>query len=231
MHFGLGVPDRSSILGIDEILLAVRHFAHRATVLRRHPNRIIGLFDHTRFVNQRNTILFAHLPLVNVNHGLRFPRTLTHKVLHAPHFLAQTQRHLFNILARGIAQQAMHVGSASLDLLYSLNGRLEQLHILLQFLGKSFNIFPAQIALWCRQVSVTILVGMAFFVSFPLSVSHSDELALYAVAWNHRLGIDLEKNIPTVEYEAIAENYFPIHKKKMFQSSAKDKRFKVFLIY
>lgn len=46
----------------------------------------------------------------------------------------------------------------------------EPLHILCQFLNKTLNAFLTQIALWLRQVSVTTLAGMVFFVSFLIGL-------------------------------------------------------------
>jgi len=47
---------------------------------------------------------------------------LSNKVLQAAHLLAQPKHHLFNILAYGIAQQAIHIGLAALHLFYPSKG-------------------------------------------------------------------------------------------------------------
>lgn len=44
--------------------------------------------------------------------------------------------------------------------------------------------------------------------SLAFNVSHSDELALFALSHNRELGVDIERVRPTIEYEQIAARFF-----------------------
>src|SRR5271157_205402 len=134
--------------------LPIRDLSHRAAILCSHAYRFSALFDRTRFIDQSHSILFpqslSDQALMDREHWFCFPLALPNKILQAAYFLFLSQCHLFNVLACGIPQQAMHIGQAFLDLLHSLKGSFEQLHIFLQFTQKQFDIFRGQGAFGCR---------------------------------------------------------------------------------
>src|SRR3972149_728716 len=113
--------------------LPVRDLAYRSTILCRHSHRFTALLDCARFVDQHNSVLFSQAftnqSLMDHDRWLRFPLALSHKILQAAHFLTQAQCHLFNVLARGIAEQAVHINKTAFHLLHSLKGNSKQLHI------------------------------------------------------------------------------------------------------
>ena len=70
--------------------------------------------------------------------------------------------------------------------------------------------------------------GKPSLIPFPgqealhFNLSHSDGLALYAVARDRQIGIDLERVCPVAEAEQIAERFFSAQEKTVFRSLPAD---------
>lgn len=60
------------------------------------------------------------------------------------------------------------------------------------------------------------------------NLSHSDGLALYAVARDRQIGIDLERVCPVAEAEQIAERFFSAQEKTVFRSLPADLKYEAF---
>jgi hypothetical protein len=73
--------------------LAIGDFADRAAVLCGNSDRIVALFDPTRFVNQDNAIRFAqrlgNQTLMSRNNRFGAPPTLPNEVLQIAHIYAE----------------------------------------------------------------------------------------------------------------------------------------------
>jgi hypothetical protein len=78
------------------------------------------------------------------------PLALSHKVLQTSNFLFLSTRHLFDVFAGGIIQQAMLIGQTFLYLLPSLKGRDGQFYTFLQYVQKQFDIFLTQVTVGRR---------------------------------------------------------------------------------
>ncbi|MDD5467704.1 MAG: 4'-phosphopantetheinyl transferase superfamily protein [Anaerolineales bacterium] len=64
---------------------------------------------------------------------------------------------------------------------------------------------------------------------FRFNLSHSYELALYAIAYNREVGIDVELNRPIIEVDQIVERFFSIREKSIFRAMPSKLKHKAFL--
>ena len=171
LTFDQAVPFPAGVTQVDPVL-TVGNLADRSAVLRRNPHRVVPLFYHPRFVNQRHPIRFTqrlcYQTLIDLDHWFGLPRALTYKVLQIAHVFAQSQCDLLNILSRGISQQTSHVAFAAFQLLRSLKGRCKQGDVILHFIHKLFNVLLTQIALWRRASFRYNFCWHGFLFSFPL---------------------------------------------------------------
>ena len=172
LSFDQAVSFPAGVTQIDPVL-AIGNLAHRSAVLCSYPHRAVPLFHDPKFVDECHAIRLSqclcHQPLMNFEHRFGLPRALTDKVLQIAHVFAQSQRHLLNIFAHGLSQQASHVGFAVSQLFRSLKGRCKQGDVSSHFVHKLLDVLLTQIALWSWANIRYNFRWHGFLFSFPLA--------------------------------------------------------------
>jgi 4'-phosphopantetheinyl transferase len=80
--------------------------------------------------------------------------------------------------------------------------------ILRHILGQYLHVPPSQLSFFFGANGKPALSGVPGFDQFHFNLSHSDGLALYAVAFNAEVGIDVERIDPALDRVRIAESFF-----------------------
>lgn len=100
--------------------------------------------------------------------------------------------------------------------------------LLRMILGRYLCVEPARLRFACGPYGKPALV----FPGMPqlhFNLSHSDGLALYAVAWDYDLGIDVERIRDVNEAEQIAAYFFPARENTEWRSLPPSQRSRAFL--
>ncbi len=80
--------------------------------------------------------------------------------------------------------------------------------VLRQLLGRYLGVDPAQIAFRYGHRGKPELAEGSPAGRLHFNLSHSEELALYALTWGRELGVDVEQIRPLEDLEQIAERFF-----------------------
>jgi 4'-phosphopantetheinyl transferase len=80
--------------------------------------------------------------------------------------------------------------------------------LLRELLGWLLRVEASQLAFGYTARGKPVLAAPASGHALHFNVAHADSLALYAVAWEHEVGIDIERLRPIMGADAIAERFF-----------------------
>ena len=96
--------------------------------------------------------------------------------------------------------------------------------VLRTILGRYLGIEPARLRFCYGPHGKPALAVSPGTPRLDFSVSHSQALAVYAVTWERRIGIDLEFIRPIADAEQIAERFFSPHEHAVFRRLAPKER-------
>jgi 4'-phosphopantetheinyl transferase len=90
--------------------------------------------------------------------------------------------------------------------------------LLRRVLAGYLDVAPERLRLRYEQHGKPVLVREQPGRSLDFNVSHSGELAVLAVGWSRRVGVDIEKVRPNVEAEEIAQRFFSPNEVQLLRS-------------
>ena len=93
--------------------------------------------------------------------------------------------------------------------------------MLRELLGQYLGIAPEEIKLETNQWGKPRLSGVAWL---RFNLAHSEGMALYAFAWNHPLGVDLEKVRPLENLDGMVSQSFSAAEHRAFYTLPPEKR-------
>jgi len=100
--------------------------------------------------------------------------------------------------------------------------------LLRMILGRYLSIEPAQCSFTCESRGKPVLAETAAGQSLHFNVSHSDGLALFAVARLSAIGVDVEHVRPIPEIDGIAAKFFSEREKAMLNALPAEQRREAF---
>jgi 4'-phosphopantetheinyl transferase len=100
--------------------------------------------------------------------------------------------------------------------------------LLRAILGRYLNTAPAQLRFCYGPSGKPAVAAQSGGNGIHFNLSHSHNLALYAVARNRRVGIDLEHIHPIPEISGVVEQFFSSQEKAVFRALAPDKQLAAF---
>ena len=100
--------------------------------------------------------------------------------------------------------------------------------LLRALLGRYLNTPPAELRFYYGPNGKPTVVAPSSENGIHFNLSHAHNLALYAVARNRRLGIDLEYIRPIPEIGDIVERFFSTQEKAVFRVLAPDRQLEAF---
>src|SRR5207302_8362099 len=102
--------------------------------------------------------------------------------------------------------------------------------LLRMILGRYLNIEPARLSFTCELRGKPALAGTLDGRTLHFNLSHSDGLALFAVARQFPLGVDVERIRPIPEIDQIAGKFFSARESDMLNSLPAEHKIDVFFI-
>ena len=103
--------------------------------------------------------------------------------------------------------------------------------LLRQVLGDYLGVEPGSLRFRSGPYGKPALVEMPGADMLHFSVSHSRELALFAFARDHELGVDIEYVRPVAQAEQIARRYFAVRARDTLRDLPPDRMYEQFFIY
>ena len=100
--------------------------------------------------------------------------------------------------------------------------------LLRRILGRYLNIEPAQCSFSRESRGKPVLTETVAGPTLHFNVSHSDGLALFAVARKSAVGVDVERVRPIPEIDGIAAKFFSEHEKSMLNALPAEQRREAF---
>ena len=100
--------------------------------------------------------------------------------------------------------------------------------LLRAILGRYLNASPEQLQLCHGPCGKPALAAQSGAEKIHFNVSHSNDLALYAIARERRVGIDVEYVRPIPEASQIVERFFSAREKAVFRAVSPDKQVEAF---
>lgn len=100
--------------------------------------------------------------------------------------------------------------------------------LLRMILGRYLSIEPAQCSFTCESRGKPVLAETAAGETLHFNVSHSDGLALFAVARLSAIGVDVEHVRPIPEIDGIAARFFSDREKAMLNALPAEQRREAF---
>jgi 4'-phosphopantetheinyl transferase len=94
--------------------------------------------------------------------------------------------------------------------------------LLRRMLGHYLHTDPAQVAFTCQSRGKPVLAGITDGQTLHFNLSHSHGLALFAVARESALGIDLERIRPIPEIDQIAARFFSPYENALLDDLPKE---------
>lgn len=100
--------------------------------------------------------------------------------------------------------------------------------LLRAILARYLSVPPEQVRLCYGVCGKPALAAQPLGGEVHFSVSHSHDLALYAIARGRRVGIDVEHIRPIPEARQIVERFFSVQERALFRALAPDERVEAF---
>jgi len=100
--------------------------------------------------------------------------------------------------------------------------------LLRMILGRYLNIEPARLSFTCELRGKPALAGTLDGRTLHFNLSHSDGLALFAVARQFPLGVDVERVRPIPEIDQIAEKFFSARESAMLNALPAEQKLEAF---
>ena len=132
--------------------------------------------------------------------------------------LAGDQVHVWCAVLDGLASQLSALGeaisaseqrrAARFRLDRDRNRFIVRRGLLRRILGRYLNVIPSRLSFTCESRGKPALTGTTEDETLHFNLSHSDGLALFAVARRSSIGVDVERVRPIPETEQIAARFF-----------------------
>ena len=100
--------------------------------------------------------------------------------------------------------------------------------LLRMILGRYLNIEPARLSFTCESRGKPALAGTLDGRTLHFNLSHSDGLALFAVARRFALGVDVERIRPIPEIDQIAGKFFSARESAMLKALPAEQKLEAF---
>ena len=179
-------------------------------------------------------------------HGLRFPGnglSLRVKIFDEPSFreklsLVDNEVHLYRIF---FSKQKQHLhdcmrmlsdteknGTARFRFQTDREHFIIAHGMLRKVLSRYLDVAPSRLKFSCGVYGKPVLEGIPDGCSLCFNMSHSHDIALFALAWNSRIGVDVEYIRVIPDAEVIARRFFAPQENIAFSAVPPDKKLEAF---
>jgi 4'-phosphopantetheinyl transferase len=95
-------------------------------------------------------------------------------------------------------------------------------------LSRYITIYPGHLRFYYNQYGKPFLAPEFSSYLLNFNLSHSGSMALYAITWNMKIGVDVERIRFDFEYEEIAQRFFSVNDTAVLRTKPTEKKLEAF---